>query len=80
MRFECEGCGGDHNGAGEFCEGCERFLEQLEQLVEQHPGPLGALKLYLQDEFDWVVFASDDEFEEECVERMREMACNGMDL
>jgi hypothetical protein len=77
MRFECVACGKEHGSASEYCEACQRFVERFEELVGEFEDPLPALRLYCQDEFEWVVFADEDEFDEGCLERMRELAAEG---
>lgn len=80
MSFACIACGKPHRTGSEFCEDCANFLDRFEGLVDEHEDPLAALRVYCQDEFDWVVFEDEDQFETHCVERMRDLAHEGVRL
>ncbi len=80
MTFSCSACGAEHLAAGEHCEPCDRFIGALEGLLDQYEDPLPALKQFCQDEFDWVVFDGEEEYEQDCVDRMRDLRDEGIGL
>jgi hypothetical protein len=80
MRFQCLACGKEHASASQYCEECERFMGRFRALVERADDPLPALRHFCEEEFDWVVFDSPEEYEEDCEDRARDFIQQGVSL
>ena len=78
MVFVCEACHKEHSSWSSLCPECREFLDRFQGLVAEFTDPIPALRQYCSDELNWIVFDGDDDFDLDCLARMRRLHDEGV--